>query len=113
MTEKTIEQELRAALEETMKWLEDLAAAEPLEAETSFLETVLEIKRIQSLLDGKWKTTGYEFLVSDGGPNVWIADDAVHGAWHPSKMSIPLSDKAKELIERVESYWDEVSAAIE
>jgi len=47
------------------------------EAKDEDLERIIDVKRLQSLSNGRWETVGYVFMLSYGGPTVYI--DTVNG----------------------------------
>ncbi len=85
---------------------EDIENIENIE---EFLDSVLEIKRTQSLVNGKWETTEYELLLTFGGPNVWLKTSGyLEISWASPTMTYPLSEKAKQKLKEIENYLDEI-----
>jgi len=94
--------------EETEKSIDDII--------TEFLDTVLSIKRIQSLIGGKWETEEYHFLLAYGGPNIWVYTDGskarIEIYWGFQYMKAELSDKASEFLSEVFRYMTELEGEI-
>ena len=113
MTETNIRRDLEETCQRVVKDLEEIGKAEGEELSEKiekFLEGVLEIQRIQSLVNGKWETQDYIFLVGYGGPNIWIdgSEKAVKGSWLPEKVEISFTQLALEGYKRIAEYLDEI-----
>ena len=82
---------------------------ENIENVSEFLDNVLEIKRTQSLVNGKWETTEYELLLAFGGPNVWLNTSGyLTVSWASTPLEYPLSKKARKKLEEIEDYLNEI-----
>ena len=101
-------------LEESCKsWLEELEKIGKGEIEDLgewINNNVLEIQRTQSFSNGKWETLSYTFLVTFGGPNIWIdgAEKKVVGYWGMDKAEMPFTQSAKEGYEKLFEYLNEL-----
>ena len=76
-----------------------------------FLDYILDIRRTQALINGKWETLGYEFCVRYGGPNVYLDTEQgiVKGYWGGEKFVIKCSDKDfLEKLEEIKDYLNEI-----
>jgi len=74
-----------------------------------FIEDVLEIKRTQSLINGKWETLSYEFMLGFGGPNIYMDTDGTIEYYFDKKLIAKVSsDKAIEKLREIEEWLNEV-----
>jgi len=99
--------------ESCMAWIEELEKIGKGEIEDLgewINDNVLEIQRLQSLSNGKWETNDYVFLVSFGGPNIWIdgAEKKAIGYWGLDRVEIPFTQLALEGYERLFEYLKEL-----
>lgn len=75
------------------------------------LEGCIEVRRIQSYINGKWETVGYELLLSCGGPTAWIEthNDVIIATWGSEKREMVVSGKAEAKLREIEDYLDEIA----
>ena len=112
---RELREQLCEQLERNLKWLEELAdKAEEDEEEAieEFLKYTLEIRRVQYFSEDihDWETLYYEFLLTYGGPTVWITSDRIRGTWSPVECELDLPEKVKKFICAVEDYISEMDA---
>ena len=79
------------------------------EAITDFLSRVLEIRKEQILVAGQWKTYMYKFLITYGGPNIWIdTHGSIEVAWGSNSLNYIINDKeVLGFLESVEDYLNQ------
>ena len=111
MTED-IKAKLREICQKYINILEDIGRAEGEELDKKikeFLEGVLEIRRVQSLVNGKWETRDYMFLVAYGGPNVWIDGNElfVKASW-TEYIETAFTQLAYEGYNKIREFLDEI-----
>ncbi|MEM2933232.1 MAG: hypothetical protein QW622_03455 [Candidatus Pacearchaeota archaeon] len=83
IVEKEFENTRKSIEEDAKKWKEGkLDIGDWIESE------VLEVKRIQSFINGKWKTTDFELLLVFGGPNIWLNTDGTLEVYWGEKSKI-------------------------
>jgi len=72
-------------------------------------EDVLEITRSQSWTGKGWDTTSYTLLLVAGGPNITlqVPDGVLRGSWGMERVTLPLSEKAKEKCREITELLDE------
>ena len=112
---RQLREQLCEQLERNLKWLEELAdKAEEDEGEAieEFLKYTLEIRRVQYFSEDShdWETLYYEFLLTYGGPTIWITSNSIRGTWSPVECELCLPEKVERFICAVENYisgWDE------
>ena len=73
-------------------------------------EDVLEIKREQSLSDGKWQTSFYTLVTGTGGPHVEFNTNHLIAVYWGGGVQeyTTLSQKAMATIDRIADYLDEL-----
>jgi hypothetical protein len=97
--------ELKRIAESTEKELEELE----LDKIGEWLDRVLEIRRVQSLIDGKWETLYYEFITATGQPNAILDTDGhLIVTWYNDYLEVILSYDAREKLKEIEKYLDEI-----
>jgi len=109
MTED-IKAKLREICQEHINILEDIGRAEGEELDKKikeFLEGVLEIRRVQSLVNGKWEARDYMFLVAY---NVWIdgSEKVVEVYWTPDCVRMSFTQLAYEGYNKIREFLDEI-----
>jgi len=75
------------------------------------LQGALELKRLQSLVSGKWETRGYELTMAWGGPGIWFNtwDCEVEGRWGLSEYRKKLP---RDVCDEVDDYLNEIYGGI-
>ena len=70
---------------------------------------ILEIRREQTLINGRWETDRYIFLVTYGGPNAWIYTDGnIKVVWGGKSLEYIISDKeVLEFLKNVEYFLNQ------
>ena len=75
-------------------------------------ENVLEIKREQSLVEGKWETNKYILVFNYGGPYIEISTNgSVYACWVEEKIEKRISGDALDFLKAVEEYLLELEGA--
>jgi len=73
------------------------------------IERILEVKRIQTLNNGRWETVGYRFMLSYGGPTVYIDTvDKEIVVWWGGEHRRHIGGYAKYGLLELESYFDQI-----
>jgi len=94
------DEEMRKKAYETVeRIINELKELEDIE---TWLENVLEIRRVQSLLfTGEWNTEYYEFILSVGGPNIIVkTGGAIEYYWYSSMLVVKITDE--EVLNKLE-----------
>jgi hypothetical protein len=75
-------------------------------------ENVLEIKREQSLVEGRWETNKYILVFSYGGPYIEIdTEGKIYGYWAGEKVEKNVSGDALDFLMAIEEYLLELEGA--
>ena len=111
--EVALRKRLCKELERELKRIEELAdkaKKNEKRAIEEFLKYTLEIRRVQYFSEDShdWKTLYYEFLLTYGGPRIWITSNSIRGAWSPVECELCLPEKVREFICAVEDYISEM-----
>ena len=101
------EKRLKEMCEEYFKDLEKIENEKDVR---EFLDGVLEIKRVQALVNGKWQTVDYIFVMCVGGPYIEINgyENEVMGYWGGDKVEVEIYGNAKVGLDRIYDFLDEV-----
>jgi len=108
--------EMRASNEEIRDQMLKIADGiekeiERIEDVSQWLEGVLEVRRVQSIVDGKWETVKYELLLTYGGPTVRVwTDGTIRITWGFDYLEGLLSEEAIEKLKEVEEYLDSLES---
>jgi len=72
-----------------------------------FFENVLETSRKQRAMEEKWETTGYEFLLGYGGPNIWFNtwDCEIEGYWGGNESRVKLP---RDVCDAIDDYLNDI-----
>ena len=106
---RELKKQLCEQLERNLRWLEELADKAEEDEEQAieeFLEHTLEIRRVQYFSEElhDWETLYYEFLLTYGGPAIWVTSDRIRGVWSPVECELCLPEKVEKFICAVEDY---------
>jgi len=75
-----------------------------------FIENVLDITRVATLVNGKWETQEYKFCIGYGGPGIWLTTNGlIEGYWASEKYVIKCDNQRfMEKLKEIEDYLDEI-----
>ena len=71
----------------------------------------LDIRRTQTLVNGKWETLSYEFCLGCGGPNIYLDTEQgiVKGYWGGETFIVRCDDKEfLEKLQEMEEFLNEI-----
>jgi len=99
-------EEMRRRAHETIESI--IRELKEVEDAEEWLESVLEINRYQSLVNGEWVTNSYEFLITSGGPTIYINTyGTIEYRWNMDKLVVVIEDEeALATLEDVEEFLD-------
>jgi len=77
---------------------------------SDWLGEILEINRYQTYSAGEWETQYYEFLITSGGPTIYLnTGGRLEYYWYPDKLIIQIEEKSiLDKLSDIEDYLNEI-----
>jgi hypothetical protein len=73
-----------------------------------YIDDVLEVRRVQSLIKGSWTTLKYVLVVVTGGPHIEIDSKGIHGYWGVEEAHLGHTDWSKSKYNEIGDLLDEL-----